>query len=138
MSMPMTVGEALTRRHDDGRARPRGVRPLHLRSTNAFSRGAATSRQRGQTPSYGLNIRAPRPRNGAATRLVGRSRRPAWTCRAGGTVAGMRTTTTPTWPVAAGSLALGFAVAQATGVRPLGGIVLAVGCGRGGPALGGA
>ncbi|MDX6688018.1 MAG: hypothetical protein QOF26_1091 [Baekduia sp.] len=36
---------------------------------------------------------------------------------------------TPTWPVAAGSLALGFAVAQATGVRPLGGIVLAVGCG---------
>lgn len=36
---------------------------------------------------------------------------------------------TPTWPVAAGSLALGFAVAQATGVRPLGGVVLAVGCG---------
>jgi hypothetical protein len=30
----------------------------------------------------------------------------------------------PTWPVAAGSLVLGFAVAQATGVRPLGGIVL--------------
>ncbi|MCW2996165.1 MAG: hypothetical protein JWQ18_3660, partial [Conexibacter sp.] len=28
---------------------------------------------------------------------------------------------TPTWPVAAGSLAAGFAVAQATGVRPLGG-----------------
>jgi len=41
----------------------------------------------------------------------------------------MRTTTMPTWPVAAGSLALGFAVAQATGVRPLGGIVLAAGCG---------
>lgn len=36
---------------------------------------------------------------------------------------------TPTWPVAAGSLALGFAVAQATGVRPLGGVVLALGCG---------
>jgi hypothetical protein len=30
----------------------------------------------------------------------------------------------PTWPVAAGSLVLGFAVAQATGVRPLGGLVL--------------
>jgi hypothetical protein len=43
-------------------------------------------------------------------------------------VAGMRKTM-PTWPVAAGSLALGFAVAQATGVRPLGGVVLAVGCG---------
>jgi hypothetical protein len=41
----------------------------------------------------------------------------------------MRTTSLPTWPVAAGSLALGFAVAQVTGVRPLGGIVLAVGCG---------
>ena len=35
----------------------------------------------------------------------------------------------PTWPVAAGSLVLGFAVAQATGVRPLGGVVLAAGCG---------
>jgi hypothetical protein len=34
---------------------------------------------------------------------------------------------TPTWPVAAGSLALGFAVAQATGVRPLGGVVLVLG-----------
>jgi hypothetical protein len=33
----------------------------------------------------------------------------------------------PTWPVAAGSLVLGFAVAQATGVRPLGGIVLIAG-----------
>ncbi len=32
----------------------------------------------------------------------------------------------PTWPVAAGSLVLGFAVAQATGVRALGGIVLLV------------
>jgi thiol:disulfide interchange protein len=30
----------------------------------------------------------------------------------------------PTWPVAAGSLLLGFAVAQATGIRPLGGLVL--------------
>jgi thiol:disulfide interchange protein len=30
----------------------------------------------------------------------------------------------PTAPVAAGSLLLGFAVAQATGVRPLGGVVL--------------
>jgi len=36
---------------------------------------------------------------------------------------------TPTWPVAAGSLAVGFAVAQATGVRPLGGVVLVAGCG---------
>ena len=35
----------------------------------------------------------------------------------------------PTWPVAAGSLILGFAVAQATGVRPLGGIVLLLGAG---------
>jgi hypothetical protein len=36
---------------------------------------------------------------------------------------------TPTWPVAAGSLAAGFAVAQATGVRPLGGVVLLAGAG---------
>ena len=35
----------------------------------------------------------------------------------------------PTWPVAAGSLAVGFAVAQATGVRPLGGVVLVAGAG---------
>lgn len=35
----------------------------------------------------------------------------------------------PTWPVAAGSLALGFAVAQATGVRPLGGLALLAGAG---------
>ena len=35
----------------------------------------------------------------------------------------------PTWPVAAGSLALGFGVAQATGVRPLGGLVLLAGAG---------
>jgi hypothetical protein len=35
----------------------------------------------------------------------------------------------PTWPVAAGSLALGFAVAQATGGRPLGGVVLLAGAG---------
>jgi hypothetical protein len=41
----------------------------------------------------------------------------------------MRSTPRPTWPVAAGSLVLGFAVAQATGVRPLGGIVLAAGAG---------
>ncbi len=34
-----------------------------------------------------------------------------------------------TWPVASGSLVLGFAVAQATGIRPLGGIVLVLGCG---------
>jgi len=33
----------------------------------------------------------------------------------------------PTWPVAAGSLVLGFGVAQATGVRPLGGVVLLAG-----------
>ena len=33
-----------------------------------------------------------------------------------------------TWPVASGSLLLGFAVAQVTGVRPLGGIVLFAGC----------
>ncbi len=37
--------------------------------------------------------------------------------------------TFPTWPVAAGSLALGFGVAQATGVRPLGGLVLVAGAG---------
>lgn len=35
----------------------------------------------------------------------------------------------PTWPVAAGSLVIGFGVAQATGVRPLGGIVLVAGAG---------
>lgn len=35
----------------------------------------------------------------------------------------------PTWPVAAGSLAAGFAVAVLTGVRPLGGVVLLAGCG---------
>ncbi|HEU4976436.1 MAG TPA: hypothetical protein VFT50_15185 [Baekduia sp.] len=34
-----------------------------------------------------------------------------------------------TWPIASGSLALGFAVAQATGVRPLGGVVLVAGAG---------
>ncbi len=33
----------------------------------------------------------------------------------------------PTWPVAAGALILGFAVADLTGVRPLGGVVLFVG-----------
>jgi hypothetical protein len=33
-----------------------------------------------------------------------------------------------TWPVASGSLLLGFAVAQATGIRLLGGIVLVAGC----------
>ena len=32
--------------------------------------------------------------------------------------------TVPTWPVAAGSMILGFAVADITGVRPLGGLVL--------------
>ena len=37
--------------------------------------------------------------------------------------------TTVTWPVASASLVLGFAVAQLTGVRPLGGIVLVAGCG---------
>jgi hypothetical protein len=35
----------------------------------------------------------------------------------------------PTWPVAAGSLLLGFAAAQATGVRPIGGLVLVAGLG---------
>lgn len=35
----------------------------------------------------------------------------------------------PTWPVAAGSLALGFAVAEVTGVRAAGGIVLVLGAG---------
>jgi hypothetical protein len=34
-----------------------------------------------------------------------------------------------TWPVAAGSLLAGFGVAQATGVRALGGIVLVAGAG---------
>ncbi|MFP5362256.1 MAG: hypothetical protein ACLGI5_05970 [Thermoleophilia bacterium] len=33
-----------------------------------------------------------------------------------------------TWPVASGSLLLGFAVAQLTGIRPLGAIVLIAGC----------
>ncbi|HEV2785425.1 MAG TPA: hypothetical protein VGV67_03475 [Solirubrobacteraceae bacterium] len=33
-----------------------------------------------------------------------------------------------TWPVASGSLLLGFAVAEATGIRPLGGLVLVAGC----------
>lgn len=33
----------------------------------------------------------------------------------------------PTWPFAAGSLIAGFAVAQATGVRPIGGAVLLLG-----------
>lgn len=33
----------------------------------------------------------------------------------------------PTWPVAAGSLVVGFAVADLTGVRPLGGLVLLAG-----------
>jgi hypothetical protein len=33
-----------------------------------------------------------------------------------------------TWPIASGSLLLGFAVAQATGIRPLGGIVLIAAC----------
>lgn len=33
----------------------------------------------------------------------------------------------PTWPVASGSLLLGFAVADLTGVRPLGGVVLFLG-----------
>lgn len=35
----------------------------------------------------------------------------------------------PTWPVAAGSLVAGFAIAQATGVRPLGGLALLAGAG---------
>ena len=34
-----------------------------------------------------------------------------------------------TWPVASGSLVAGFALAQATGVRALGGVVLAAGAG---------
>lgn len=42
---------------------------------------------------------------------------------------GVDTSHLPTWPVAAGSLAAGFAVAQATGVRPLGGLVLLAGAG---------
>ena len=33
-----------------------------------------------------------------------------------------------TWPVASGSLLLGFAVAQLTAIRPLGAIVLIAGC----------
>lgn len=35
----------------------------------------------------------------------------------------------PTWPVAAGSLVLGFAIAQGTGVRPLGGLMLVLAAG---------
>lgn len=34
-----------------------------------------------------------------------------------------------TWPVASGSLVAGFAVAEATGIRSLGGVVLAAGAG---------
>lgn len=34
-----------------------------------------------------------------------------------------------TWPVASGSLVVGFGVAQASGVRPLGGVVLVLGAG---------
>ena len=45
------------------------------------------------------------------------------------TVAVIAVPMTVTWPVASGSLVLGFAVAQATGVRPLGAIVLVAGCG---------
>jgi hypothetical protein len=33
----------------------------------------------------------------------------------------------PTWPIVAGALLLGFAVAEATGVRALGGVVLLLG-----------
>jgi len=33
----------------------------------------------------------------------------------------------PTWPIAAGALVLGFAVADASGSRPLGGVVLFLG-----------
>lgn len=56
--------------------------------------------------------------------------RPAARLRAhSGTVGGVRDADLPTWPVAAGSLVLGFAVAQGTGVRPLGGIVLIAGAG---------
>ncbi|HEU4703946.1 MAG TPA: hypothetical protein VFS37_15805 [Conexibacter sp.] len=33
----------------------------------------------------------------------------------------------PTWPIAAGALLLGFAVAELTGVRALGGVVLFLG-----------
>ena len=39
----------------------------------------------------------------------------------------MSARTLPTWPVAGGALIAGFGVAQATGVRPLGGAVLLVG-----------
>jgi len=35
--------------------------------------------------------------------------------------------TLPTWPIAAGALLLGFAVADVTGVRALGGVVLFLG-----------
>lgn len=37
------------------------------------------------------------------------------------------TSTTPTWPVAAGALLVGFAVAEITGVRAIGGVVLFLG-----------
>jgi hypothetical protein len=33
----------------------------------------------------------------------------------------------PTWPIAAGALLLGFAAAEATGVRAIGGVLLALG-----------
>lgn len=43
------------------------------------------------------------------------------------TLNGMPGASLPTWPVAAGALILGFAVAELTGVRPLGGVVLFLG-----------
>lgn len=45
------------------------------------------------------------------------------------TAVGRRGSLAMTWPVASGSLLLGFAIAQATGVRPLGGVALALGAG---------
>lgn len=39
----------------------------------------------------------------------------------------MRARPFPTWPIAAGALLLGFAVAVASGSRPLGGVVLFLG-----------
>lgn len=44
-----------------------------------------------------------------------------------GTVSGMNPRGIPTWPVAAGALVLGFGVAELTGVRAIGGIVLFLG-----------
>lgn len=59
-----------------------------------------------------------------------RRRAPSYVFGTASRSAGGRPTSVPTvtWPAASGSLLLGFAVAQLSGIRPLGGIVLVAGC----------